>query len=509
MSSARGVLPNAFAATTVGATSTAATFSMTNGNAADTISTWGLRPGSLGDFSFGTVSGCTLGTLFPLNTVCTSNVAFTPTAPGLRTAQLLVTDMSGQKSYQSLTGVGNSAAVAFAPGLISTLATVTGPNAVALDSLGNAYIASSDNTVRMVNAQTNAVTTVAGTGTAGYTGDGAAATAATLKAPGAVALDPTGNLYVADTGNNVVRLIGIEGNVIRSVTPVGLLNAPKGLATDVQGNVYIADTGNNVIREVVAKTTQIATIAGTGTAGSTGDTGAATAAKLKAPAAVAVDASGNIYIADTGNNTVRKIAASTGIITTIAGTAGTPGNTGDGGAATSATLNIPSQIAVDAAGDVVIACAGSNSVRFVSASTGTISTLVGTGTAGYTGDAGFANAATLTAAAGVALDQFANVYVGDTGNNALRKVVSTTTSLTFAHHRPRQVDRRAERYRNELRQPDAHVDWSDFADRLRAEDQRWHRLQRHLRHRAGWLLHPCGGVLAHRQWPLQRQHHTD
>ena len=232
-----------------------------------------------------------------------------------------------------------------------------------------------------------------------------------------------------DTGNNMVRMVGAEAGVIRSVTPPGLLRAPRAVATDASGNIYIADTGNNVVREVAAKTSVTSTVAGTGVAGYTGDAGAATAARLNAPAGIAVDANGNVYLADTGNNVVRKITAA-GLISTIAGT-GTAGNSGDGAAATLAQLDAPAQIAVDAAGNVYVACTGSHSVRLISAA-GIISTVAGIGTSGYTGNGGLANAAALASPSAVAVDQLANIYVGDTGNNVVRKVVQTTTSLGFA-----------------------------------------------------------------------------
>jgi len=443
-----GSLPTNFGTTAVGATSASAGFTLTDGNAPDTISSWGLHHAIPADFTFGTVSGCTFGTAMAAYGTCTASVTFAPTAPGLRMSQLLATDAQGSQSYLAITGIGTAAAVAFSPGTITTIAgnntagttgdgaaataaTITGPTAVALDAANNVYLAGSDNTVRVVNKTTGTITRVAGLGGAGgYTGDGAAATAATLNNPSGLALDPMGNVFIADTGNNVVRQVGAEAGLIHSITPVGLLNAPAAVATDASGNLYIADTGNNVVREVVAKTSVLSTLAGVAgpTGGYAGDGGPAASALLNAPAGIAVDASGNVYIADTGNNVVRKITA--GTISTIAGT-GTPGNSGDGGAATSAALNGPTQIAVDAAGDVYVACRGSHSVRLISAA-GLISTVAGTGVSGYTGNGGLANAAALSSPSGVAVDQLANIFVGDTGNNVVREVAQTTSTLSFA-----------------------------------------------------------------------------
>ena len=448
-----GSLPNLFGSTPVGSASPSATFTLTDGNAVDTVSSWGLNHATPADFTFGSVSGCTFGTALALYGTCMAPVTFSPTAPGLRASQLLATDPQGNLSYLALTGVGTAAAVAVSPGTIAAIAgthapgtggdggaalsaAITGPAAVALDSANNIYLTGADNTVRMVNATSGTISRIAGTGTSGYTGDGAAATAATLSNPSGLAVDPTGNVFIADTGNSVVRMVGVEAGVIRSVTPVGLLNGPKGIATDALGNLYIADTNNNVVREVIAKTSVIATLAGIGTASYTGDGGAATAAQLDAPAGIAVDASGNVYIADTGNNVIRKVTAA-GTISTIAGT-GAAGNSGDGGLATAATLNGPAEIAVDTAGDLYVACIGSHSVRMISAA-GLITTVAGTGTTGYSGNGGLANAAALASPSGVAVDQLGNIYVGDTGNNVVRKVVQTATSLSFAATNPGQT----------------------------------------------------------------------
>ena len=441
-----GTLPNVFAATAVGSASAASTFTITT-PVSFTLSSWGLSHTAPADFTFGSLSGCTLGATFAANTSCSGLATFTPVAPGVRASQLVVADSVGDKAYLPLTGIGNSAAVTLSPGTVANFAgtgtagttgdgstagsaTLTRPSAVALDSGNNVYIAAADNTVRVVLASNGNIMRVAGTGVASHTGDGGAATSATLSNPSGVAVDAAQNIYIADTGNNVVRVVGAESGVILPMTPPGFLNAPQGLATDAQSNLYIADTGNNIVRVISQKTGYINVVAGTGTSGYSGDTGQAAAAKLKAPAGVTVDANGNVYIADTGNNVVRKVTAATGVITTIAGT-GTAGNTGDGGAATSATLNGPSQIAVDAAGDVYVACSGSSSVRMISAS-GTISTVAGTGTSGHTGDGGLANAAAFAAPTGVALDPASAMYIADTGNNVLRKVITATTALAFA-----------------------------------------------------------------------------
>jgi signal peptidase I len=206
-----------------------------------------------------------------------------------------------------------------------------------------------------------------------------------------------------------------------------LLNTPSAVAVDASNNIYIADTLNNKIRKVTASTGVISTIAGTGTAGSTGDGGQATSALLNAPRGIAVDASNNVYIADTGSNKVRKITASTGVISMIAGT-GTAGNAGDGAAATSATLSGPRGVAVDTSNNVYIADTINNRVRKITVATGFISAFAGAGATTTCSFSGTATSVSMSAPAGVAVDSSGTVYIADTGRNCIRKVVGTTVS---------------------------------------------------------------------------------
>lgn len=274
--------------------------------------------------------------------------------------------------------------------------------------------------------------TVAGTGNPGYSGDNGAATGATFSSPRAVAYDASGNLYIADSDNNVIRKVSSSGTVT-TVAGTGQqgfggdggsatsawLDTPTGIAVDAHGNIYIADSHNNRIREVSGGT--ITTIAGSGTASFSGDGGAATGAQLDLPSAVAVDASGNLYIADTNNNRIREVRG--GIITTIAGD-GVQGFAGDGGAATAASLDSPTGVAVDASGNVFLADRSNHRIREVSG--GTIQTVVGSGavnfSGGYGGDGGSATAAALARPSGVAIDAAGNLYIADTDNQRLRKV---------------------------------------------------------------------------------------
>jgi uncharacterized protein (TIGR03437 family) len=314
----------------------------------------------------------------------------------------------------------------------ATSAALTTPYAVCVDSAGNVYFAENgDSRIRKVDTSLN-INTIAGDGTAGYNGDGAAAISAELNFPTGLALDSTGNLYIADSLNRRIRKVAgttistIGGNGILSYSGDGgaavaaQLNAPQAVATDSAGNFYIADTANNVVRKVTAGGT-ITTIAGNGTAGFGGDGGAPTSAQLNAPQGILVDASGNIYIADTQNARVRKISGNT--ITTVAGS-GTAGFGGDTGSATSAQLNVPIGLALDAANNLYIADFSNNRIRKVSS--GTITTVAGNGLAGYSGDGGPALNAQLTTPAAVAVDSSGNLYIGDTGNNAVRKVSGGT-----------------------------------------------------------------------------------
>jgi len=287
---------------------------------------------------------------------------------------------------------------------------------------------------------TRTVATTAGTGIVGYSGDGSAATAATLANPSAVAYDSAGDLFLADANNHVVREVTPAG-VITTVAGTGVegysgdggaatsaqLDTPTGVAVDASGNIYIADSHNHRIREVSGG--NISTIAGTGTAGFAGDGGAATSAQLALPSAVAVDGSGNIYIADTNNHRIRKISG--GTISTIAGD-GEELFAGDGGTATAAALDSPTGVAVDSNGNVYIADRLNQRIREVSG--GTITTIAGTGAASFSGafagDGANATAASLARPSGVSVDVSGNVYIADSDNQRVREVSSTGTIAT-------------------------------------------------------------------------------
>lgn len=315
-------------------------------------------------------------------------------------------------------------------GGLATSAAMSAPYSVAVDSSGNFVIADyGNNRIRRVDKASGNISTIAGTGNIGFAGDGSAATSAILHLPTGVAMDSSGNVYLADSLNNRIRKISgsnistVAGNGGLSSSGDGgpatssQLNTPLGVAVDSSGNFYIADALNNTIRKVSSGGI-ISTYAGNSVPGSSGDGGAPTAAQLNAPQGVAVDSSGNLYIADTQNHKVRKISA--GVISTFAGS-GTAGFSGDGGAATSATLNEPFAVAVDGPGNVYIAEFGNSRIRKVDTK-GIITTVAGNGVSGYGGDGGAATNALLNGPQGVAVDSAGNIYIADTANNRVRQV---------------------------------------------------------------------------------------
>jgi trimeric autotransporter adhesin len=322
----------------------------------------------------------------------------------------------------------------------ATLSITTG---VTVDVSGNLYIADYNNyRIRMVTKSTGIITTVAGTGISGYSGDGGLATSATLHSASGVTVDASGNLYIADVLNHLIRMVtkstGIITTVAGSYSGIGDyrgdgglatsagLDSPQSVAVDASGNLYIADTHNNRIRMVYKSSGRIATVAGAGLRAYGGDGGLATSATLKEPYGITVDVSGNLYIADTGNNCIRMVSKSSRMITTVAGN-GLTGYLGDGGLATSARLNSPQSVAVDASGNLYIADTHNNRIRMVTKSTGIITTVVGTGTYAYSGDGRLAISSTLYLPTDITLDASGNLFVADSFNNRIRMISLTAT----------------------------------------------------------------------------------
>ncbi|HLA38505.1 MAG TPA: NHL repeat-containing protein, partial [Candidatus Glassbacteria bacterium] len=316
----------------------------------------------------------------------------------------------------------------------ATSAALSKPLSTAIDTPGNLYIADSLNHRIRKISPSGIISTIAGTGVAGFSGDGGPAVSASLKEPLGVVVDAAGNVYIADGGR--VRRISFNG-VISKVAGNGWyafsgdggpatnasFRGPAGLALDATGNLFIADDGNHRIRKVTPGGI-ITTVAGNGVPGFACDGGPAISASLKAPRGVAVDAGGNLYIADFGNNRIRKVS-SDGMITTIAG----GGFAGDGGLATSAGLCGPTDVVLDAAGNFYIPEFFCGRIRKVNPG-GTISGFAGRGGVGFSGDGGPATSARFDNPYGVAVDATGNVYIADTNNDRIRKVLALPPSFS-------------------------------------------------------------------------------
>ena len=340
-------------------------------------------------------------------------------------------------TIETIAGTGDDGYRAADDGGAATAARLNEPWGVALDGAGNLYIADKDNhRIRKVDAVTGIISTVAGTGMAGGSGDGGAATAAQLNQPLYVAADEAGNLYIADTNNHRVRKVDAATEIISTVAGSGMqgyngdgaalltrLDSPYGVALDSAGDLYIADSGNNRIRKVIAvgQGTVVSTVAGTGNGGyrATDDGAAAASAQLNFPIGVALDRAGNLYIGDTFNHRIRKVDTA-GVITTIAGD-GMGSFSGDGGRAAAAQVNTPYGVAADGSGNIYIADRGNQRIRKIDA-VGIMTTVAGTGTGDFSGDGGAAAEAQLNAPFDVAADRAGNLYIGDAANHRIRKV---------------------------------------------------------------------------------------
>jgi uncharacterized protein (TIGR03437 family) len=324
----------------------------------------------------------------------------------------------------------------------ATVATLGGPYGITVDSSGTIFLSDFLYTkVRMI-APTGTISTIAdNVPHAALSTKTEPAAGQVLLGPDGAAWDQSGNLFISDCSNNRVRKLTPDGNIVTvagsglqgfsgdgGIATAASLNCPIGLIFDSAGNLIIADTYNNRIRELRLDGT-ITTIAGNGDSVYSGDGVSATNAALNLPADVALDANGNLYICEFLGQRVRKVTTA-GIISTVAGN-GVAGYSGDGGLATNATLNYPSGVGVDAAANLYIADSSNNAIRKVSAS-GIIATLAGTGAAGFSGDAGPASKASLSYPTSVASDASGNLLVADNGNNRIRRIAPDGTITTFA-----------------------------------------------------------------------------
>ncbi|HMD61991.1 MAG TPA: immunoglobulin domain-containing protein, partial [Opitutaceae bacterium] len=312
------------------------------------------------------------------------------------------------------------------------------PLDVAVDSGGNVYVADqADDAIRKITPS-GAVTTFAGVLGMPGSADGTGA-AARFRSPAAVATDASGNLFVTDTGNGTIRKIVLSTGAVTTIAgtagvtgntdgtgPAAQFNSPQGLCADGSGNLYVADQINNSIRKVVVSSGAVTTYANTsGVAGSID--GAPASARFKSPTGISVDGSGTVFVADTGNNTIRKIPSS-GNTSTLAGTAGQRGSTDATGAA--ARFYVPAGVAADSSGNVYVSDQGNNTIRKITSS-GAVTTFSGVATVvGFVDGTG--TAAQFYLPAGMAADSGGNVYVADSGNNTVRKLTPAAVVTTLA-----------------------------------------------------------------------------
>jgi trimeric autotransporter adhesin len=450
-----------FPTTNVGSSSATRTIQIET-SAAETINSITVlkSEGGSQEYSLGPITGCTVGASNPADTVCNIPITFSPAYPGPRWVPLEVVTSTGNINF-GMTGIGTGPLAVLNPGVISTAAgtgtqgytgdggpatsaELNGLESVTPDYGGNLYIADGANQrIRKLAVGTGVITTVAGNGTAGYSGDGGPATSAAINDPEDAALDSAQNLYIADEANNRIRMVSGATGIITTVAGNGAagysgdggpatgasLDHPAGTAVDAAGNLYIADGANQRIRKVTAGTGLITTVAGNGTAGYSGDGGPATSAELKDPAGMVFDSAGNLYFVDEGNQRVRQLST-TGIITTYAGN-GTAGYSGDGGPAIDAELNSPTRLAIDNANNLYIADNQNNRVRKVDAQTGSIATVVGNGTQGSTGDGGVATSAELSGPVGVGIDGAGDLFVTEHTGNRVRKIDENQSILNY------------------------------------------------------------------------------
>jgi Bacterial Ig-like domain (group 3)/NHL repeat len=409
------------------------------------------------DFILTSSGTCTVGMNYSAG-ICAVSVSFVARYPGLRSGAVVLVDQSNNiMGTQILSGRGIGSLSVMAPGEINTLAgdgflsgdgvtattsAINLPLGEATDAAGNLYFSDSgNNRIRKVDAAGN-ITTIAGTGIAGFVGDGGLAVNAQISSPAAIFVDGAGNILFADSDNDTIRKIDLVSGMISTVAGtlghggysgdnaaanVALLSSPKSFALDVNNNLYIADTGNNVIRMVAASTGVITTIAGNGIAGFV-DGVVATSGEFNAPWGVAISSDGSLYIADFFNNRIRKLS-SLRVLSTVVGN-GNAGYFGDGGLASSATLNSPSSVAIDVAGNLYIADSENNCIRKVNL-IGRISTLAGNGQVGFSGDGFNSNLATLYKPYSIYLDSAANLFVADRLNLRIREISATTAGIQY------------------------------------------------------------------------------
>ena len=339
------------------------------------------------------------------------------------------------------TFAGNGVVTFGGDGGLATEASLRFPGGMAVDEAGNLYIADAVNhRIRKVDRASGIISTVAGNGSAVFSGDGGVATAAGLSLPQDVVLDSEGNFYIADSLR--IRLVDKDSGIITTVAGNSFsgfsgdggsaisasFSNIEGIALDDVGNLYIADSTNNRIRRVDAISGIITTVAGNGLFISGGDGRVATLASLSTPESIAFDSAGNLYIAEKDGHRIRKVDRVSGIISTVAGS-GSPGFSGDGGLATAANLSNPSDILVDEDNNLYIVARNNHRIRKVDQASGIISTVAGNGSTGFSGDGGVATNANLDSPEGIARDIKGNIYV--TSHSSRVRVIEKVTRNNF------------------------------------------------------------------------------
>jgi sugar lactone lactonase YvrE len=308
------------------------------------------------------------------------------------------------------------------------------PGGLAYDTVGNLYFAETGNHIVRRVTPAGIITTVAGTGVQGFAGDGGAATLALLDSPSSVALDAAGDLFLADAHNHRIRRVDAVTSIITTFAGTGIaaeLDLPSALAFDAAQNLYFADQRRHVVRRIDHASGAITTVAGNGTQAYSGDLGPATQAAIDSPSGLALDASGNLYIADTHNHRIRRVDAVTGVITSVAGT-GQPGFAGDASAATSAAIDLPRGLALDAGGNLFLVDSRNQRIRRIDATTGQIATIAGDGTQAFAGDQGFATAASLDTPRAIAISPANLPALADSANDRVRQVDTAADIHTIA-----------------------------------------------------------------------------
>lgn len=393
-------------------------------------------------------------------TVCSVTVQFTPAYPGVRTVPLKITTNEGVVSL-GVTGTGVAPLAVLTPGIISTFAgngtnvdsgdggpvgsaSFFNPSAIAIDSSGNLYVSTGNSYIRKIDATTGLVSTIAGNGTYDNTGDGGPATSASIAVPTSMVFGPDGALYFnsSTATDSAIRKVDMNTGIISKVAGNGTttvsgdggpaidagMQSLAGIAIDLSGNIYLADLGSYSVRKIDAASGIITTVAGNGTMGSSGDGGQATDAAAW-PYSIAVDSAGNFYITSLSDAAVRKVDVATGIISTVAG-GPYGGYSGDGGPATSAQIQYICPIAIDAAGQIYIVDSIDNVVRKVD-TRGIITTIAGNAASGFSGDGGVATAASFKYPYEVTLDGAGNLYILDMNNYRIRRISSSASATNF------------------------------------------------------------------------------